>query len=265
MGALHEGHLSLIRVAAQRHEEVLVSVFVNPTQFGPNEDFTRYPRDLPRDAALAIGAGASIVFSPAAAEMYPEGEEVRVIVPRLSEGLCGMWRPGHFEGVATVVTKFFNLIGEGSYYFGKKDYQQWRVIEALARDLLFPIQVVGLPTVREADGLAMSSRNAFLTAEERKLALSVPRALQVAIDLYRSGERSVAEYERAMRQCFGRPEITIEYAELRKAGDLSAVVELNPGEPVVAAIAVRLGRTRLIDNTVLGPDLCDIFYAPREG
>lgn len=256
MGALHEGHLTLVRKAASENDEVLVTVFVNPTQFGPGEDFSRYPRDLKRDTALAGSAGASLLFAPSAAEMYPEGEETRVLLPRISRGLCGDFRPGHFDGVATVVSKFFNALGEGTYYFGQKDYQQWRLIERLAQDLLFPVTVVGLPTVRDGDGLAMSSRNQFLSAEERQFALQIPRALQVALDFYRSGERRPSIYEREMAQALSRGPVQLQYAQLRHAQHLTSLPDPF-SEPAVAAIAVLLGKTRLIDNLVLSSDAED--------
>jgi pantoate--beta-alanine ligase len=206
---------------------------------------------------LALGAGTTLLFSPSPSEMYPNGEETRVAVPGLAAGLCGKFRPGHFEGVATVVAKFFNLIGEGSYFFGKKDYQQWKVIERLACDLLFPVRIVGRPTVREADGLAMSSRNVFLDERQRQLALRVPKALQAAIDLYRT-------IEQIMRAALESNDISVEYAEVRRAGDLSPLTQVAPTEPALAAIAVRLGSTRLIDNVVLAPEIQDLLPAPSQ-
>lgn len=256
MGALHEGHLSLAREAATENDEVLVTVFVNPTQFGPGEDFSRYPRDLDQDAALADSAGATLLFAPSAASMYPEGEETRVVLSQVSRGLCGDFRPGHFEGVATVVSKFFNVIGEGIYYLGQKDYQQWRLIEQLARDLLFPVKIVGLPTVRDHDGLAMSSRNQFLSPEERQLALRVPLALQAALDLYRLGQRRTRDVEGKMQEVLGGAPVQIQYAELRHAQTLAPLPDTFSGS-VVAAIAVLIGKTRLIDNLVLSVDAVD--------
>jgi pantoate--beta-alanine ligase len=256
MGALHEGHLSLVRKAASENDEVLVTVFVNPTQFGPGEDFSRYPRDLKQDSALACSAGASLLFAPSSAEMYPDGEETRVLLPRISQGLCGDFRPGHFDGVATVVSKFFNALGEGTYYFGQKDYQQWRLIERLAQDLLFPVTVVGLPTVRDSDGLAMSSRNQFLSNEERQIALQVPRALQAALDIFRSGERRPSFFERKMAEVLIQRPVQLQYAQLRHAQHLTSLPDAF-SEPAVAAIAVLVGKTRLIDNLVLASEAVD--------
>lgn len=255
MGALHAGHLSLVREATRRADVSVVSIFVNPTQFGPSEDFDRYPRDLDHDAALAERAGATVIFAPSVDEMYPEGEQTRVQVTQLSQGLCGSTRAGHFEGVATVVSKLFNAIGPGAFLFGQKDYQQWRLVERMARDLLFPVEVVGLPTVREADGLAMSSRNRYLSEDERRRAATIPRALQRALDRFRAGERRPARLIEAVETALREGSVTPEYIELRDAHDLTTVDDpsLTP-PPWVIAIAALLGRTRLIDNVVLADD-----------
>ncbi|HEX7453569.1 MAG TPA: pantoate--beta-alanine ligase, partial [Polyangiaceae bacterium] len=180
MGALHEGHLSLVREARARTEEVAVTIFVNPTQFGPNEDFARYPRTLERDLELCREAGVRHVFAPDASEMYPKGERTRVHVSGLTSALCGPHRPGHFDGVATIVSKLFAVAGECVAVFGRKDYQQLKVIERMTRDLLLPVEIVGLKTLRDADGLALSSRNAYLSVEERARALGIARGLSAA-------------------------------------------------------------------------------------
>src|SRR6478736_2052218 len=190
MGALHAGHLSLVTEARKRASEVALTIFVNPTQFGPNEDFARYPRTLDRDLALCREAGVSHVFAPEASEMYPKGERTRVQVSGLTAALCGPHRPGHFDGVTTIVSKLFAVAGECVAVFGRKDYQQLKVIERMTRDLLLPVEIVGFPTLRDADGLALSSRNAYLSAEERQRALSIPRALGAAAAAFAAGERN---------------------------------------------------------------------------
>ncbi len=252
MGALHEGHLSLVFEAARRTDVVVVTVFVNPTQFGPGEDFERYPRTLDRDRELAEGAGAQILFAPSADEMYPSEERTRVRVAGLSDGMCGAVRPGHFDGVATIVTKIFNVVGAGTYFFGKKDYQQWRLIERLATDLLVPVKVVGLPTVREADGLAMSSRNEFLSPEARRQARALPRALAAAVARFQGGERRRTALYEAVYEVLRSASLSAEYVELRDALSLQEAPERIVGEDWVLALSVRVGDTRLIDNVVLG-------------
>lgn len=253
MGALHEGHLSLVREAAARCEQVVVTIFVNPTQFGPNEDFDRYPRQLEADAEMARTAGATVIFAPPTEEMYPEGEQTRVRVSGLSQGLCGGVRPGHFDGVATIVTKLMNAVGPGIYFFGQKDYQQWRLIERLARDLMFDVEVVGLPIVRENDGLAMSSRNAYLSPEERNRALSLARGLARATQSFDSGVRQVDQLLALVREEMKSAAIDIEYVELRDARDLVEITEEGTAPPPwVLAVAGRAGATRLIDNVILG-------------
>lgn len=256
MGALHEGHLSLVREAARRADEVVVTIFVNPTQFGPGEDFDRYPRDLEADTRLADSAGASIIFAPPIQEMYPPGEQTRVQVSKLSRGLCGMSRPGHFEGVATVVAKLFNAVGAGTYFFGTKDYQQWRLVRQMACDLLFPVHVVGMPIVRERDGVALSSRNAYLQPDERIRARVLSLSLQSAISSYRDGERdarAIVERVRAMM----KTRLEVDYVEARDPVTLETVDGPFEGELLIA-VAGYLGKTRLIDNVVLGPGVSDI-------
>lgn len=255
MGALHDGHLALVRLARAHGDEVVVTVFVNPTQFGPGEDFERYPRHLDRDANLAERAGATVVFAPPTSEMYPQGEETRIRVPRVAAGLCGPVRPGHFEGVATVVCKLFNVLGQATYVFGQKDFQQLRLIQRMATDLLFPVTIVEHPIVRESDGLAMSSRNVYLSAEDRRRALGIPRALAAAATLFAAGERRTDALLEAARGVLDRRGLAVEYVTL---ADPRNVEELALGgttaDHVLLAIAARSGSTRLIDNIVLGVD-----------
>lgn len=257
MGALHEGHLSLIREAARRAEEVVVTIFVNPTQFGPNEDFERYPRDLENDTKRAESAGATIIFAPPVAEMYPSGEQTRVRVVGLSRGLCGESRPGHFEGVATVVAKLFNAVGPGCYIFGQKDFQQWRLIEQMARDLLFPVEIVGMPIVREPDGMALSSRNAYLKPGERLRALTLARSLQHAIEAYRSGVRDSGRLVDGVSAELAK-DVRVDYVEIRDPSSLDPIVGEFSG-PVLLAVAGYVGSTRLIDNVVLCSTVADIL------
>ena len=260
MGALHEGHLSLIREAATRAEVVVVTIFVNPTQFGPGEDFERYPRTLEADVSLAESAGATVIFAPPVSEMYPQGEQTRVRVPELSQGMCGASRPAHFEGVATIVTKLFHVIGEAVYCFGRKDYQQLRVIERMAIDLLFPVEVVGCPIVREVDGLAMSSRNVYLSAAERASALSIVRALQAALESYRAQKKSVSALIEQTSAALLAAGLELDYVEMRDALSLKEFQDDASVEaPAVLAVAVKLGKTRLIDNVVLAPDTRDLI------
>jgi pantoate--beta-alanine ligase len=255
MGALHAGHLELVKVARRYAERVAVSIFVNPTQFGPNEDFTKYPRNLERDVELLSSVGADLVLSPSADEMYPAGEKTRVRVGGLGEHLCGPFRPGHFEGVATVVTKLFAIAGPCTAVFGRKDYQQLKIIERLARDLLLPVQVVGQPTVRDADGLALSSRNAYLSSSERQRALSIPRALRAAGLAFRAGERDARALIDPVRAALVAAGLAPDYAEIADADELFPLsVNERVGERALIAVAAFCGTTRLIDNLVLGED-----------
>lgn len=256
MGALHAGHLHLVEVARRHADRVAVSIFVNPTQFGPNEDFERYPRNLERDVELLASAGADLVFAPSAAEMYPPGERTRVEVSLLSEHLCGPFRPGHFRGVATVVSKLFAVAGPCTAVFGRKDYQQLKIIERLARDLLLPVQVVGEPTVRDVDGLALSSRNAYLSAAERVRALAIPRALAAAAAQFAQGQRSARALIEPVRASLQQAELRLDYADIADADQLFPLsLDDLVGERAVIAIAAFCGTTRLIDNLVLGEDL----------
>ncbi len=255
MGALHTGHLELVKAARRYADRVAVSIFVNPTQFGPNEDFGKYPRNLERDVELLRTVGADLVLSPSADEMYPAGEKTRVRVAELSQHLCGPFRPGHFEGVATVVTKLFAIAGPCTAVFGRKDYQQLKIIERLARDLLLPVRVVGHPTVRDADGLALSSRNAYLSSEERGRALAIPRALRAAGLLFRAGERGVRALIDPVRAALTEAGLAPDYAELADADELFPLgVDAQVGDRALIAVAAFCGTTRLIDNLVLGED-----------
>jgi pantoate--beta-alanine ligase len=253
MGALHEGHLALAREAKKRAPFVVVSIFVNPTQFGPNEDLSRYPRDLAGDLARLAPLGVDAVFAPVPAELYEAGEDTRVHVGRTAEPLCGRTRPGHFEGVATIVAKLFNLVGPSVAVFGRKDYQQLLVIRRMARDLFAPIEIVGAPTVREPDGLAMSSRNAFLSPDDRSRALALARGLSAAARAFASGERRARALEALAREPIEQVASSIDYVEIRDADSLDEIEDLARSRGVLA-VACRIGGTRLIDNVVLGED-----------
>jgi pantoate--beta-alanine ligase len=255
MGALHAGHLALVREAKARADAVVVSIFVNPTQFGPNEDFARYPRDLEGDVARLERAGVGLVFAPDRAAMYAEGEETRVRVGALAEPLCGPFRPGHFEGVATVVAKLFAIVGPCVAIFGRKDYQQLAIVRRMARDLFFPVDVVGAPIVREPDGLAMSSRNAYLSPAERERARGLSRGLAAAVGAFKGGERGAGALRAAARAEVERVATSIDYVEVADADRLTPFEDAQkvPGRALVA-IACRIGVTRLIDNVVLGED-----------
>ena len=260
MGALHAGHLHLVRVARRHAERVAVSIFVNPTQFGPNEDFSRYPRNLERDVELLASAGADLVWAPTPEEMYPAGEKTRVRVSGLSEHLCGPFRPGHFEGVATVVTKLLAMAGPCPAVFGRKDYQQLKIIERLARDLLMPVTVVGEPTVRDVDGLALSSRNAYLSAEERARALASPRARAEAAAAFAAGQRRAGALIEPVRAALGAAGLRPDYAEIADADELFPLApDAQVGDRALIALAAFCGTTRLIDNLVLGEDAAPVL------
>ncbi len=255
MGALHEGHLGLVREARKRAEFVLCSIFVNPTQFGPNEDFERYPRDLASDVIRLEGASASAVFAPDVAAMYPPGDETRVRVGPLAAHLCGPYRPGHFEGVATVVTKLFAIAGPCVAVFGKKDYQQLAILRRIAIDLFMPVEIVGFPIVREASGLAMSSRNAYLSTEERSRALALSRGLSAAARAFAAGERRAGVLRGLVFAEVERAATSVDYVTIADADGLVPFAEAaDVGARAVIAIACRIGHTRLIDNLVLGED-----------
>lgn len=250
MGYFHEGHLSLMRRARAECGAVVVSIFVNPLQFGPREDLAEYPRDLERDLRMAREVGVDVVFTPADEEMYPPGYCTYVEVLGLTEKLCGLFRPGHFRGVTTVVAKLFNIVQPDVAYFGQKDAQQAVVIQRMVRDLNMPLEVVVLPTVREADGLAMSSRNVYLSPEERQAALVIPRSLARAVEAVKGGERNVAVLREMVRGMIAaEPRAQIDYVEIYGWPDLEPLTVLT--DRALLAVAVRFGRARLIDNVVL--------------
>jgi pantoate--beta-alanine ligase len=263
MGALHEGHLALVEEARRRAAFVAVTVFVNPTQFGPTEDFARYPRRLDDDREACERAGAAGVFAPEVSAMYPLGEETRVRVGRTAEPLEGAHRPGHFEGVATIVAKLFHVAGPCVAVFGKKDYQQLQVVRRMARDLLMPVEIVGLATVREPDGLAKSSRNAYLDASQRQAALSISRGLRRAVRAFEAGERDADRLTAIAREPVALAASSIDYVAV---ADADTVEPLPPGARVadraLLAVAARFGGARLIDNVVLGEDALPPGEAP---
>lgn len=250
MGALHEGHLSLVRRVKAQADLTVVSIFVNPTQFGPNEDFARYARDLPHDAELLARAGADILFAPDPEEIYPPGAATFVEVAGLSDKLEGKSRPGHFRGVATVVTKLFEVVNPHLAAFGQKDAQQAIVIKALVRDLFLNVEILVLPTKREDDGVAMSSRNAFLSPDARRAARAIPRALEAAKAVHEEGERDAAKIVAAATSVLSaEPLLRIDYVELVDGQTLDPVLKTQ-GE-LLLAVAVFAEATRLIDNLVL--------------
>jgi pantoate--beta-alanine ligase len=251
MGALHEGHLSLVKRAREQNARVAVSIFVNPRQFGPQEDFARYPRDIDRDRSLLMQAGCDLLFAPIADEVYPPGFETIVDVGGVATTLEGEKRSGHFRGVATVVLKLLGMFEPTRAYFGQKDAQQLAVIRRMATDLNVPVEIVGCATVREVDGLAMSSRNAYLSAEERAAAPALYRALIAARDRFATGERQGDELRRTMRQVLAaEPLVHIDYvsvADQKSMQELAMVADV-----ALLSLAARIGNTRLIDNIVVG-------------
>ena len=253
MGYLHDGHASLMREGRQRGDLLVASIFVNPAQFGVGEDFESYPRDLENDSAIAAAAGVDIIFAPTAREMYPAGYQTWVDVERITLPLCGASRPGHFRGVTTVVTKLFNAVLPHVALFGKKDFQQLAVIRRMASDLNMAIEIVGMPIVREADGLAMSSRNAYLSSDERQSALCLSRAINQAREQYRQETTEVAALRAGVLSLIGaEPRAVIDYAEFRDGGTLEEVT--TAGDDTLLALAVKIGKTRLIDNCILGEE-----------
>lgn len=247
MGALHEGHMSLIRAARKACDTVVVSIFVNPTQFGPTEDYTAYPRDFKGDAAQCRIAGVDILCCPSVEEMYPSGFQTFVQVEKLSQGLCGSFRPGHFRGVATVVFKLFQILQPHQAFFGQKDYQQSRIIQQVVQDLALPVRVHVLPTVREADGLAMSSRNAYLNREERQAATVLYRALRLGEEYTQQGERSSEMVRKKILDLIRQePLVRLEYLAIVDPENLQEVKEI--AGPTLITIAAWIGKTRLIDN-----------------
>jgi pantoate--beta-alanine ligase len=249
MGYFHDGHLSLMREGRRRGHLLIISLFVNPTQFGPNEDFKNYPRDFERDSKMAEEVGVDVLFAPEASDMYPLNHQTIVRVEKVTQNLCGRSRPIHFQGVTTVVMMLFEIVMPHVAIFGEKDYQQLVTIQQMVRDLHMSVEVVGMPTVREADGLAMSSRNAYLLPEERKAALSLYRSLQKAKELLRKGERKADRILHEMKGIFqSEPLVRIDYVQICDATTLQDVDRIE-GD-VVVALAAYLGKTRLIDNLV---------------
>ncbi|MFQ6671787.1 MAG: pantoate--beta-alanine ligase [Candidatus Tectimicrobiota bacterium] len=252
MGAFHEAHLSLMREGRRRADRLVVSLFVNPTQFGPGEDYEAYPRDLEGDLRAIEGIGVDVLYCPSAEEMYPAGYATYVEVENLTDTLCGPSRPGHFRGVSTVVAKLFQAVKPHVAVFGEKDFQQLAVIRRMVADLHFEIEIVGMPIVREGDGLAMSSRNLYLSVEERQTALGLGRSLEVARRMILDGETDVATIVETLRAHIeGAGSCTIDYVAVADP-ETMALQETVDG-PVLVALAVRVGRARLIDNTVVAP------------
>jgi len=252
MGYLHAGHMELVSCARMENDIVVTSIFVNPLQFGANEDLAKYPRDLERDSAMLRDGGVDFLFAPGVTDMYPRPMEAVVDVPNLGAELEGAVRPGHFAGVATVVTKLFNIVQPDSAYFGEKDYQQVAIIRRMVEDLAQPVRVVPVPTVRDADGLALSSRNVYLSQEERAAAVIVPKALAEAERLYDLGADDPIAFEEALRAFIEKePLATAEVAAVRHPDTLAELTKLQ-GQPVLVALFVRIGTTRLLDNRVIG-------------
>lgn len=250
MGFLHAGHLSLIRQASQENDMVIISIFVNPIQFGMGEDFEEYPRDLEGDASLAEQSGCHIIYAPTIKEMYPQGYATFVDVEHLTEGLCGASRPGHFRGVTTVVAKLFNIVTPDHAYFGQKDAQQALVIQRMAEDLNMDVNVVIMPTVREADGLAMSSRNTFLTPQQRTAATILSRSLREAEIKIKSGQRDTNAIIQFIYQAIANePLANIDYIDIVDIEEIKPIEKIN-GRALIA-LAVRFGKTRLIDNIIV--------------
>ena len=250
MGYLHQGHLALVRAARAQNDHVAASIFVNPTQFGPNEDLARYPRDLPRDLALLEAEGVDLAFVPSVQAIYPDGFSTTVRPGALADRLEGTRRPGHFEGVATVVCKLFNIVAPQRAYFGQKDAQQTVVIRRVTADLNLPVEVVVCPTVREPDGLAMSSRNVYLSPAERQAALVLSRALRAAEERYAAGERDAEALRSAMRAVLAaEPLAAPDYVSVADRETLQELEYLEGA--ALASLAVRIGKTRLIDNLIL--------------
>jgi pantoate--beta-alanine ligase len=251
MGYLHQGHMALVREARHRCDIVIVSIFVNPIQFGVGEDFEEYPRDLAKDSLLLEEGRADAIFAPSIKEMYPSGYNSFVeVLGEISQKLCAKSRPGHFRGVTTVVSKLFHICLPDYAFFGQKDAQQVTIIEKMVRELNFPLNIVRVPIVREEDGLALSSRNVYLNTEQRKQALVLNRSLYAAQDLIKSGERSVTKVKSLLEQTIKTsPDANIDYAEIYDASDLSELEEIKGR--VLIALAVKFGKTRLIDNLLV--------------
>lgn len=256
MGALHEGHLTLVRRAREEADHVVASIFVNPKQFGPNEDLDAYPRQLAADAALLEAEGVAVLWAPTVEEMYPSGFASSISVAGVSEGLCGAARPGHFNGVATVVCKLFNQVQPDMAFFGEKDFQQLAVIRTMARDLDLTAphvdNIIGVPTVREADGLAMSSRNRYLTPEQREAAAALPQALRAAAQAIAEARQPISQAKAAVGDALQRAGFRIDYVAVVDAGTL-APIEQTGDRPARILVAARIGSTRLIDNMAIAP------------
>jgi pantoate--beta-alanine ligase len=250
MGYLHEGHLTLVKHAKAENASAVVSIFVNPTQFGPSEDFGKYPRDPQRDLAMLEAIDTDVVFMPSAAEMYPPRFNSWVTVEKVTERLEGAVRPGHFRGVATVVNKLFNIVEPAKAYFGQKDAQQCVVVKKMVADLNMPLEIVIVPTVREPDGLAMSSRNVYLSPEQRKAAVVLSQSLKLAEKMYKEGERDAEKLRRAMRALIEKEPLgEIEYISIADGETLEELDEVR--SPAVISLVVRFGKTRLLDNVVV--------------
>ena len=253
MGALHEGHLSLVRAARVSCQFVVASIFVNPTQFAPNEDLAKYPRNLERDSALLDQEGVNALFAPTVEEMYPAGAVTWVTVEGVSDRLDGRSRPGHFRGVTTVVAKLFHIVEPDAAFFGQKDAAQLAILRKMVRDLNFPIEIVGCPIVREADGLAMSSRNVYLDSTQRSRALSLSRALSQIAKMHERGERRAQELaRRGKEEIASEPGVQMDFLEIVDADTLDPVADVSHG--ALVAVAAHVGTTRLIDNILLPPD-----------
>jgi pantoate--beta-alanine ligase len=256
MGALHAGHLSLVDRAVRETDAAVASIFVNPTQFGPNEDFAAYPRREAEDVAMLEAHGCAVAFVPAVAEIYLPGDATRVTPGPIAAPLEGAARPGHFVGVATVVAKLLAIVRPDVAFFGQKDFQQLRVIQTMARDLRLGAEIVGCATVREPDGLALSSRNAYLTAEQRRHAVSLSRGLFAARELWERGERDPRVLRERVRELAGSGSVTLEYVSI---ADPLTLAELDaPTDAAVISLAARVGRARLIDNVLLGINVADL-------
>jgi pantoate--beta-alanine ligase len=255
MGFFHEGHRSLMRAARAANDAVIVSIFVNPLQFGPSEDLDAYPRDADGDRAVAEAESVDVLFAPSVDEMYPRPPLTTVHVAELTDGLCGATRPTHFDGVATVVTKLFSIVGPARAYFGRKDAQQLAAVRRFVADLNLPVEVVGCPLVRERDGVAMSSRNAYLSADQRAAATVLVRALERVGTAVEAGERDAGVLRRlVVAEVDAEPLATLDYADVVDGLDLTPVERLGDGGDVLVAVAARIGKTRLIDNTTITID-----------
>ena len=254
MGYFHEGHLALMREAKKIADCVVVSIYVNPTQFGPKEDLSKYPRDFDRDLKMAEGVNAHVIFFPPDKEMYPDNYQTYINVERVTQKLCGISRPTHFRGVTTICLKLFNIVKPHFAIFGKKDFQQYIAIKRMVTDLNLDLQIIGLPTVREADGLAMSSRNVYLKGNERSFALALIGSLKLAQNLYAAGERKAAVITREVEKIIkGADSTNIDYIKICDTTNLEDVDEIQ--SQAVIALAVKVGATRLIDNHVFGEEL----------